>query len=289
MRIRLGVVMAVVMGLMLLAVGQVSAACVANRTGFGTLPPGGNGFNIDSCWVDSGIEGSRGITWYGCGSYEIENVTVPCQDANEQPKDCPAYEYRCYYNEYYCIDSNNCAGMPSGGGTGGIACTRHWDCATGCCQGGYCSSSCTPPPARCNEGETFVAFGPPPQTSCASPGACEMGSDGVTGGYAGEVLWDETCGPNESKNMCLLGSCVPNAPSCKATAPAITKIEPGADPATQAVLTWLNGRDGGTSTPDESVVIDVYKNQLSYVTLRERFLRPKSLAFERRDPSLRSG
>ena len=37
------------------------------------------------------------------------------------------------------------------------------------------------------------------------------------------------------------------------------------------------------------IPIDVHKNWLRYVTLRERSLRPKSLVFWRRDPSLRSG
>jgi hypothetical protein len=36
-------------------------------------------------------------------------------------------------------------------------------------------------------------------------------------------------------------------------------------------------------------IIDVHKNWLRYVTLRERSLRPKSLVFWRRGPSLRSG
>ena len=36
------------------------------------------------------------------------------------------------------------------------------------------------------------------------------------------------------------------------------------------------------------VIIDVHKNTLSYVTLRERFLRPKSLARRDGDASLRS-
>jgi hypothetical protein len=40
---------------------------------------------------------------------------------------------------------------------------------------------------------------------------------------------------------------------------------------------------------DDTQPIDIHKNKLSYVTLRERFLRPKSLGFGRRDPSLRSG
>ena len=184
--------------------------------------------------------GAWGTAYYNCQTrfawtgFEGESTQIP---------------YTCCMAHTYVCDGG-CGSYSGGGGAPGAVCTGPNDCATGCCKGGVCKNDCVPPPARCNEGENFVPFGPTPQYSCQSPGACEMGSDGVTGGTAGEPLWDDPCGASGSgKYRCLLGSCVPVAPACKATPPRIVSITPeNVTPTTQSSrLKWLIGRDGGST------------------------------------------
>ena len=256
-------------GKLLLAIGMLAAflAWAPGRVAADCWPGVSTGPHFTGPWndycnyhEDGTVDGGQ---YFNCAYYWDEPKEHECQDASGEKTTCKTYEYGCYFNSFSC-DSTTCAGYtPIGGGAPGAVCTGPNDCATGCCKGGYCSNDCVPPPDRCNAGENFVPYSPA-QFSCQSPGACEMGSDGVTGGTAGEPLWDDPCGASGSgKYRCLLGSCVPVAPACKATPPRIVSITPeNVTPTTQSSrLKWLIGRDGGSThliRVDEDAVEDCH-------------------------------